>query len=276
MGAGVELSTFSPGCTRTGRKGSCAAGLKLRTDAFRRQPEHEPADHGRLPELVVALKVLTALDKTTIMSQFIDGGPSTCVLRTCFGDADCSSMFFDEDGSLRTQQFYLEIGRQALRALLDPDRQEIDRLRYQIVDDKLWPAALARGANVNLGSLVGLSTADNRVEYLIGDVVVITHWAQVMAEVGVLIEDVRANVGASDPASLVHNNQFKQKREALQKKLAAMLKASKTRFDEPWGMVCLFWASGSPRTASAKTVARRLLLARGAQAVAPASPQQPS
>jgi hypothetical protein len=220
----------------------------------------------------VALKVLTVLDKTTIMSQFIDGGPSTCVLRTCFGDADCSSMYFDEDGSLRTQQDYLEIGRQALRALLDPDHQEIDRLRYQIVDDKLWPAALATGANVNLGSLVGLSTADNRVEYLIGDVVVITHWAQVMAEVGVLIEDVRANVGASDPASLVHNNQFNQKRETLQKKLAAMIKASKTRFDEPWGMVCLFWASGSPRTASAKTVAQRFLLERGAQAVAPASP----
>jgi hypothetical protein len=136
--------------------------------------------------------------------------------------------------------------------------------------------ALARGANVNLGSLVGLSTADNRVEYLIGDVVVITHWAQVMAEVGVLIQDVRAIVGASDPASLVHNNQFNQKRETLQKKLAAIIKASKTRFEEPWGMVCLFWASGSPRTASAKTVAQRLLLERGAQAVAPASPQQPS
>jgi hypothetical protein len=224
----------------------------------------------------VALKVLTVLDKTTILSQFIDGGPSTCVLRTRFGDADCSSMFFNEDGSLRTQQYYLEIGRQALRALLDPDHQEIDRLRYQIVDDNLWPAALAMGANVNLGSLVGLSAADNRVEYLIGDVVVITHWAQVMAEVGVVIEDVRANLGASDPASLVHNSQFNQKRETLQKKLAAMIKASKTRFDEPWGMVCLFWASGSPRTASAKTVAQRLLLERGAQAVAPASPQQPS
>jgi hypothetical protein len=104
---------------------------------------------------------------------------------------------------------------------------------------------------------------------------VITRWAQVMAEVGVLIQDVRAIVGASDPASLVHNNQFNQKRETLQKKLAAMIKASKTRFDEPWG-IGLFWASGSPRTASAKTVAQRLLLERGAQAVAPASPQQPS
>jgi hypothetical protein len=224
----------------------------------------------------VALKVLTVPDKTTILSQFIDGGPSTCVLRTSFRDADCSSMFFDEQGSLRAQQYYLEIGRQALRALLDPDHQQIDRLRYQIVDDKLWPTALAKGANVNLGPLVGLSTADKRVEYLVGDVLVITHWAQAMAEVGALIREVRAIVGASDPASLVHNSEFNRRREALQKKLAAMIKSSKTRFDEPWGMVCLFWAGGSPRTASAKTVAQRLKLERGAQGFVPASPQPPS
>ena len=218
----------------------------------------------------VALKVLTAQEKATSLAQFIDGGPSTCVLRTSFGDADCSSMFFDERGSLRAPQYYLEIGRQALRALLDPDHQEIDRLRYQIVDDKLWPAALAMGANVNLGPLVGLSTADSRVEYLIGDVLVITHWAEVMTEVGTLLQNVRAIVGSSDPAALVQNSEFNQSREALQKKLAAMIKASKTRFDEPWGMVCLFWAAGSPRTASAKAVSQRLQVERNAEPVTPA------
>jgi hypothetical protein len=221
----------------------------------------------------VALKVLTLADKTAILSQFVDGGASTCVLRTSFGDAECSSMFFDEQGRLRAQAYYLEIGRQALRALLDPDHLEIDRLRYQIVDDKLWPTAFATGANVNLGPLVGLSTADNRVGYLIGDVEVITDWAQGMTDVGALLQDVRAIVGASDPTTLVHNSEFNQRREALQKKLSAMIKASKTRFDEPWGMVCLFWASGSPPTASAKTVSQRLKVERGAQAVVPASPQ---
>jgi hypothetical protein len=44
-----------------------------------------------------------------------------------------------------------------------------------------------------------------------------------------------------------------------------MIKASKTRFDEPWGMVCLFWAGGSPRTAYGKTLAQRLTVERGAQ-----------
>lgn len=212
----------------------------------------------------MALNLLTPQEKGTVFSQFAKGGPSTCVLRTSFGDGECTSMFFDEKQNPRTAQYYLEFGRRALRALLDPEHQAIDQLRYQIVDDKLWPSALSIGANVNLGPLVGISTADARVEYLVGDIYVITSWANAMAEVGALVRDVRAFVGQSNPAALFGNNEFKKKRDALQKKLAAMIKASKTRFDEPWGMVCLFWAGGSPRTAYAKTVTSRFTLERGA------------
>ena len=130
----------------------------------------------------MALNLLTGQDKTAILTQFTDGGPSTCVLRTSFGNADCTAMFFDEHGNLRPEPYYLEIGRRALRALLDPEHQAIDRLRYQIVDDALWPTALGIGANRNLGPLVGLSTADDRVVYLIGDVKVITDWAKAMVD----------------------------------------------------------------------------------------------
>lgn len=214
----------------------------------------------------IALKLLTGQDKATILGTFTDAGPSTCVLRTNFGNAECSSMFFSEHGDSRPIQYYLEIGRQALRALLDPKHQAIDSYRYQIVDDRLWPRALQIGANVNLGPLVGLSTADARVEYLIGDLLVITEWAKAMVDVGMLVQDVRTFVGGSDITTLFQNNEFKKKREALQKRLAVMVKASKTRFDEPWGMVCLFWAGGSPPTSYAKAVSQRLTLERGTQA----------
>jgi hypothetical protein len=214
----------------------------------------------------MALQLLTEQENATILGQFIEGGPSTCVLRTSFGDFDCVSMYFDERGDLREKQYYLEFGRLAMRALLDPDHQTNDHLRYQIVDDQLWPKALEIGANVNLGPLVGLSTADPRVEYLIGDVMVITDWAEAMVKAGTLVQDVRTFVGDAEPTTLFHNNNdFKKKREALQEKLAAMIKASKTRFDEPWGMVCLFWAGGSPHTAYGKTVTQRLTLERGPQ-----------
>jgi hypothetical protein len=213
----------------------------------------------------IVLNLLTPQEKAEFVGKFIDGGPSTCVLRTSFGDADCASLFFDEAGRLRAKQNYLEFGRTAMRALLDPQHQPIDELRYQIVDDNLWPTALEIGANVNLGPLVGLSTDDARVTYLIGDVLDITSWAEAMAEAGTVVKDVRAFVGNSDPATLVQNNEFKSKSDALQKKLAAIVKASKIRFDEPWGMVCLFWSAGSPRTAFAKIVSKSLTLERGAR-----------
>jgi hypothetical protein len=168
-------------------------------------------------------------------------------------------MFLDGE-TLRPKGYYLEVGRQALRALLDPDHQAIDRLRYQVLDDGLWSTALRTGANVNLGPLVGLSTGDARVTYLIGDLVVITDWADAMASVGTLVRDMRSFVGSADPATLPHDNTFKRKRDALQQKLAGIVKASKTRFDEPWGMVSLFWAAGSPQTAYAKAVTRNLIV----------------
>jgi hypothetical protein len=213
----------------------------------------------------VALKLLTVAESTAYLSQFKSRGPSTCVLRTSFGNAECDSMFFDGDNHLRTQQYYLEFGRQALRALLDPEHQAIDQLRYKIVDDALWPKALSIGANVNLGSLVGLDAGDDRVVFLIGDVLLITEWAKAMAEAGALVQDMRTFVGDSDLATLYENNEFKNKRDLLQKKMAAMVKASKIRFDEPWGMVCLFWAGGSPRTEYGKIVAEGLTVEQGTQ-----------
>jgi hypothetical protein len=77
------------------------------------------------------------------------------VLRTSFSDGDSFSMFIDESGTPRSQAYFLEIGRKALRALLDPSRQDIDRLRYQIVDDAVWPEALKIGTSPTLGTLVG-------------------------------------------------------------------------------------------------------------------------
>ncbi len=215
----------------------------------------------------IALNLLTGPAKETILNQFVDGGPSTCVLRTSFGDADCNAMFFDANGNLRSKPYYLEIGRQALRALLDPQHQTIDALRYRVVDDPIWQQALKIGANVNLGPLVGLSIEDARVKYLVGDVMVIMDWAQAMVEAGSLVQDTRTFVGNADPTTLIENNQFKSKRQALQQKMSAMVKASKTRFDEPWGMVCLFWAAGSPHTAYARIVAQKLIVEKGSPPV---------
>jgi hypothetical protein len=212
-----------------------------------------------------ALRILTTPEKSALMGKFIPGGPSTCVLRTAFTDSDSTSMFFDGSGNLRPESYFLETGRLAMRALLDPDHQDIDKLRYRIVDDALWPQALSVGASPGLGPLVGLSTDDPRVGVLRGDVFVITEWADAMSKVGAIVQDVRKFVGSADPATLAQNNVFKQKSGALQNKLAGVAKASKIRFAEPWGMVSLYWAAGSPATSYGKAVAGSFALERGHQ-----------
>src|SRR5262249_15305247 len=150
-------------------------------------------------------------------------------------------MFVDAHGNPRPIAYYLDIGRRAMRALLDPDNEPNDRLRYKIVDDALWPTAVKAGATSELGPLVGLGREDSRVVLLMGDVLVITQWAEAMVATGALVHDLRTSTG--DAAV------FRKKCEALQQKMAGVVKASKMRFDEPWGMICLFWAGGSPQTA---------------------------
>ena len=212
-----------------------------------------------------ALRLLTQADKAASLAQFGVGGASTCVLRTSFADGDCTAMFFDASGNLRPQSDFLEIGRQAMRALLNPAQQDIDKLRYQIVDDALWPQARKMGPSRNLGSLVGLDPDDPRVGVLVGDVLVITNWADAMSLVGSAVRDVRTFVGNADPATLAQNNVFKQKCAAMQGKLSETVKASTMRFEEPWGMVCLYWAAGSPSSSYAKISSASLNLERGTQ-----------
>jgi len=211
----------------------------------------------------VALGLLTAQDNAAYLARFNEGGPSTCILRASFADSDCLSMFLDGDGKRWNKEHYLEIARQALRALLDPAHQANDALRYRLLDDPLWPTALGKGATNELGPLVGLGVGDPRVLYLIGDMMDIIDWAGGMSNAAKLVLDIRKFVGTADPATLAQNNEFKKKRDALQKAMSKMVKSSKMRFDEPWGMVCLYWAAGSPATAYAKASTRNLLVERG-------------
>ncbi len=203
----------------------------------------------------VALNLLTQNDAAANLAAFHDGGASTCILRTTFADSDCRLMFSDSND-------YLEIGRQALRALLDPEHQDIDHYRYKLLDQK-WPEANKLGAVNKLGPLVGLDIADPRVGYLVGDVLVINEWADGMTETGKLVLEMRKLVADADPTTLAQNREFKNKNAALQKAIAGMIGSAKMRFDEPWGMICLYWAGGSPATAYAKLSTQQRLVERG-------------
>jgi len=157
-------------------------------------------------------------------------------------------MFLDSGGKARNRDYYLEIGRHALRALLDTSSPN-DLYRAKIMEDAVWSKALALGPVPSIGPLAGLSMDDPRVTLLIGDVFVISQWATAMADAALQVESMHALIGGADLKSVMNNSAFKSRRDELQKKLAGMIKTSKVRFAEPWGMVCLYWSAGSPSTA---------------------------
>jgi|KBSMisStaDraftv2_1062788.scaffolds.fasta_scaffold05075_1 hypothetical protein len=195
------------------------------------------------------LNLLTPDKQLKVKDQLHSGGKSTCVLRTSYADKDCDAMFLDASGKAHTRAHYLDIGRQALRALLDIESSPNDRYRLKIMDDGLWPQALSLGPVPTIGPLAGLSADDPRVELLVGDVYVISQWAAAMADAALQVQSMRIWISGADLHTVLSNPDFNRRREDLQKKLAGMIKTSKVRFAEPWGMVSLYWSAGSPNTA---------------------------
>jgi hypothetical protein len=65
----------------------------------------------------------------------------------------------------------------------------------------------------------------------------------------------------SRPREHSHHQEFANQCAELQKKTAEVIHDSQTRFDEPWGLLAMFWAAG-PKSASAKLVAKGLLLVK--------------
>jgi hypothetical protein len=219
---------------------------------------------------LVALNLLTTPERETCLRQFPGGGPSTCLLRTEFDDEACQSLFFKAPGLLWERDHYLELGRQAMRALIDPHSSDTDRYRYDLLDQH-WTEALATGPNDNLGPLVGLQLTDpdgrTITPYLRGDVYTIVWWATAMQSAGAAIVQMQQFLAGAPTATISDNHEFAQRRAQLQSTMASLMKQSQTQFSEPWGVIALCWAAGSTG-ASAKLVAKGLLVQKPEQALA--------
>jgi hypothetical protein len=211
-----------------------------------------------------ALNLLQDAEKAAVMGGFQPGGPSTCLLRTHFDDAACSALFFDGNGALRPENDYWEMGRQALRALLDR-HDEIDRFRIGVLDDATWPEARRMGASPELRELIPLQSTDTRFTMVLqdvtGDVYDIVWWATAMTRAGAELQAMRAFLGNREAVSLGNDPEFARRREKLQRLMLDVVNKSKVRFHEPWGMVSLFWTAGS-RESSGTITAGNLVVQR--------------
>ena len=212
----------------------------------------------------VVMNLLTKQQSGDYLKQFAGGGPSTCLLRTEFDQDACQSLFFESPGRLWDRGHYLELGRLAMRALIDPNRSDTDRYRYELLDQH-WADAVAKGPVDELGPLVGLHLTDSTGQmitaYLRGDVYTIDWWATAMQSAGEAIVEMQKFLAGADPAAIADGAEFARQRDRLQKTMATVMSKSQTRFDEPWGLVSLFWSAGS-RGASAKLVAKDLVVVK--------------
>ncbi|HEY2013639.1 MAG TPA: hypothetical protein VGH38_09075, partial [Bryobacteraceae bacterium] len=212
----------------------------------------------------VGMKLLTKQQSADYLKLFAGSGPSTCLLRTEFDDAACESLFFAAPGKLWNRDRYLEFGRRAMQALIDPDNSDVDRVRYNLLD-RHWAEAVEIGPNDNLAELMGLhltdATGQRITPYLRGDVYTIDWWATAMQTAGEAILEMQQFLAGADASTLAESHEFAARRDQLQKKMADVIGKSQTRFDEPWGLISLFWAAGSTG-ASGRLVAAGLLVAK--------------
>lgn len=215
---------------------------------------------------LVVMNLLTKQQRDDALKNFPGTGPSTCLLRTEFDDTACQTLFFQSPGQLWDRKHYLDLGRQALRALIDPNNSAIDKFRYALLDQH-WPAAVETGPTDGLAALVGLHLTESSGQmitpFLIGDVYTIAWWATAMQTAGEAMLDMQKFIAGANPATLAGSHEFASRRDQLQKKMAGAIANSRMRFDEPWGLISLFWAAGSVG-ASARLVAKGLLLQKPA------------
>jgi hypothetical protein len=89
----------------------------------------------------------------------------------------------------------------------------------------------------------------------------ITWWASGMVDAGNQLQTMIQFLAGRDAASLKNDPAFDTQRGNLQKKMAKVIGSSKTRFEEPWGLVSLYWAAGS-QGASARLVTSGITLTK--------------
>jgi hypothetical protein len=106
------------------------------------------------------------------------------------------------------------------------------------------------GPSPELRSLIPLNSTDPAFDLalgvVIGDVYDIAWWANGMENAGQTLQRMRTFLAGRDPATLGTDTAFASQRNGLQKAMLNMVASSKARFDQPWGLMCLFQAAGSP------------------------------
>ena len=142
-----------------------------------------------------ALNLIGKDEMGAMLSGYKGDKTSTCLLRTVLDDAACENLFF-AGGALREEVYYREFGRAALRALLDPESDEISLARYRfLTDPATWAHAVKMGPSPELRQLIPMDRSNPRFDQVLadvrGDLYDIVWWAESMTQAGAALQGMR-------------------------------------------------------------------------------------
>ena len=225
---------------------------------------HEMADY---LDAVAAVGLMPAEDIEGHLGQIDDFDRGSLLLDVEFDQAACERMFIDEHGAARDRDFYEDIGKLALLALVQQDDADAYR-RLPLTDGALWlrmrnsessdfrtvlPPPITSGTEDAQKLRVGVVTAD----YMM-----IVWWAGAMATAAKKLAVMRAFLAG--PPKVVPsdtNTAFADRRADLSHAMVEIVQKSPSSFGgDPWGLVALFYASKRSAAVTAAVVSARLTM----------------
>jgi hypothetical protein len=217
---------------------------------------------------IVALALADSLEASRRIGDEHDFGRSTFLAECAFDQQACDALFLGPDGP-RPVGYYERTGRTALMALIPADDEERAHRRRAVADEARWAAMKSAGPAAIKPQLAG-ELGPQRAEHVIGDFALIVWWAEAMSRAASALVEMRRFINGRSAASLAGDPEFKKRRTDLENALARVVKDSKARFGDPWGLVALDLAARHTSAAQA-TIASQKLLAFFDARVEPAS-----
>jgi hypothetical protein len=179
----------------------------------------------------------------------------------------CERMFLDETGKPRDRDFYEDVGKLALLALVQEDDVDAYR-RVPMKNGTLWqnmrdsvssdfstilPPPITSGSDEARKLHVAIVTADYSM---------IVWWAGAMTSAAKKLAEMRTFLAGPPPVTASDTNQaFTKRRADLSEAMVGIIQKSPSTFGgDPWGLVALFYASKRSATVTAAVVSARLTM----------------
>ncbi len=235
---------------------SSSLTLKCAATYFEGRQKTTAADVRADYNAVIGLGLSDPGDRDRRIGAEHDFGPSTFLLECAFDQHASDALFLGPAGPF-PRAYYERVGRNALLALIPAGDLERAHRRAAVEQDASWAALSAAGpaaARVDLARRFG----DIRAEHIIGDYVLIQWWADAMADAAKALVEMRQFLAGRTADTLAGDPQFAKRREKLEQELAGVVKRSKARFGDPWGILALDSAANRAPAVRATLVSPRL------------------